>query len=140
MAAVAHIATAGLPSQITQKLFQSQREAAGDWSAASHSHQGTCYSSNSSGGGSKGRSSKQQQKPVCDRSSPSVRAMSKYPRTGKRGAPQAFARKLYEILLNESPAVIAWSESGDSFFIHDIDEFVNNVLLKYFRRTGLLKL
>lgn len=59
--------------------------------------------------------------------------MSKYPRTGKRGAPQAFARKLFEILSHESPSVISWSESGDSFFIHDVEEFVNNVLLKYFR-------
>jgi len=57
----------------------------------------------------------------------------KYPRTGKRGAPQVFPRKLFEILQNESEEVIAWTESGKSFVIKDMDVFVTHVLMKYFR-------
>jgi len=59
----------------------------------------------------------------------------KYPRTGKRGAPQAFAHKLYEILEAESTEVIAWSGTGRAFFIKDMDIFVSQVLLKYFRHV-----
>jgi len=57
----------------------------------------------------------------------------KYPRTGKRGAPQVFPRKLYEILSNESSRIIAWTESGTSFVIKDMDTFVTDILMKYFR-------
>lgn len=56
-----------------------------------------------------------------------------YPRTGKRGAPQAFAHKLYEILEDVDDLVIAWNPAGKSFTIHDMDRFVEEVLHKYFR-------
>lgn len=57
----------------------------------------------------------------------------KYPRTGKRGAPQVFPRKLFEILENEHNDIISWNETGDSFVIKDMDYFTTNVLMKYFR-------
>lgn len=47
--------------------------------------------------------------------------LARYPRTGKRGAPQVFPRKLFEILDNESPEVIAWTDSGSSFAIKDME-------------------
>jgi hypothetical protein len=66
-----------------------------------------------------------------------------YPRTGKRGVPQQFARRLYEMLQSEAKLAlvsppqnkvyITWSESGLAFRIHDIDGFTANVLPKYFR-------
>lgn len=65
-----------------------------------------------------------------------------YPRTGKRGVPQQFARRLYEMLQSEaklasaSPdksAYISWSESGFAFRILDVDGFTTSVLPKYFR-------
>jgi len=57
----------------------------------------------------------------------------KYPRTGKRGAPQVFPRKLYELLSNEETDVIGWTASGNSFMILDMDIFTKDVLMKYFR-------
>ena len=65
-----------------------------------------------------------------------------YPRTGKRGVPQQFPRRLYEMLESEarnaasSPqekVVISWSESGKAFRIFDVDSFMASVLPKYFR-------
>lgn len=65
-----------------------------------------------------------------------------YPRTGKRGVPQQFARRLYEMLQSEaklaltSPeknALISWSESGFAFRILDVDGFTSSVLPKHFR-------
>lgn len=65
-----------------------------------------------------------------------------YPRTGKRGVPQQFARRLYEMLQSEaklivsSPdrdAFISWSDSGFAFRILDVDGFTTSVLPKYFR-------
>jgi hypothetical protein len=65
-----------------------------------------------------------------------------YPRTGKRGVPQQFARRLYEMLQSEaklalaSPTktpLISWSESGFAFRILDVDGFTTSVLPKYFR-------
>ena len=65
-----------------------------------------------------------------------------YPRTGKRGVPQQFARRLYEMLQSEaklalaspdSNAFISWSESGFAFRILDVDGFTSSVLPKYFR-------
>jgi len=44
-----------------------------------------------------------------------------------------FPRKLYEILDNESEDVIAWTDSGCSFVIKDMETFVTSVLMKYFR-------
>mmetsp|Transcript_31956 Transcript_31956/g.77545 ORF Transcript_31956/g.77545 Transcript_31956/m.77545 type:complete len:207 (-) Transcript_31956:27-647(-) len=65
-----------------------------------------------------------------------------YPRTGKRGVPQQFPRRLYEMIESEakiaasSPqdkVVISWSESGKAFRIFDVDSFMASVLPKYFR-------
>jgi HSF-type DNA-binding len=78
------------------------------------------------------------------------------PRTGKRGVPQQFPRRLYEmldgetaLLLAETPAVrhqrqqqqqqpphvklIEWSASGKAFRIHNVEAFARTVLPKYFR-------
>jgi len=57
---------------------------------------------------------------------------TKYPKTGRRGAPQVFPRKLYEILTDEQDSV-SWSKNGKSFTICDMDTFSNDVLLNYFR-------
>mmetsp|Transcript_5527 Transcript_5527/g.9908 ORF Transcript_5527/g.9908 Transcript_5527/m.9908 type:complete len:345 (-) Transcript_5527:56-1090(-) len=51
----------------------------------------------------------------------------------KRGSVQAFPRKLLDIINSEHESVIAWSESGDQFFIYDPDRFAKEVLPKYFR-------
>jgi hypothetical protein len=65
-----------------------------------------------------------------------------YPRTGKRGVPQQFPRRLYEMLESEaklessSPGetfVISWSESGKAFRILDVELFATTVLPRYFR-------
>jgi len=54
-------------------------------------------------------------------------------RTGKRGAPQAFARKLYDILEAESRDIITWNSSGNAFIIANLDLFRDYILMKYFR-------
>jgi HSF-type DNA-binding len=65
-----------------------------------------------------------------------------YPRTGKRGVPQQFARRLYEMLQREAnlasasqdyEVLISWSDAGLAFRIHDVDAFTGTVLPKYFR-------
>lgn len=65
-----------------------------------------------------------------------------FPRTGKRGVPQQFPRRLYEMLDGETkllaasadhPKVISWSDSGKAFRIFDVTEFATSVLPKYFR-------
>lgn len=67
-----------------------------------------------------------------------------YPRTGKRGVPQQFPRRLYEMLQSESKLlenssnhedVIAWSDSGKAFRILDVTAFSSAVLPKYFRTS-----
>ncbi|CAM9395745.1 unnamed protein product, partial [Phaeothamnion confervicola] len=59
----------------------------------------------------------------------------KYPRFGKRGAPQAFAQKLFEILSNEDQEVVCWTASGSGFVLKDPRRFSEEVLIKYFRRN-----
>mmetsp|Transcript_15085 Transcript_15085/g.19780 ORF Transcript_15085/g.19780 Transcript_15085/m.19780 type:complete len:309 (+) Transcript_15085:130-1056(+) len=61
---------------------------------------------------------------------PASRAQIK---TGRRGAPQAFARKLYEILEVESPDYISWNDAGTAFFIVNLETFTELILMKYFR-------
>lgn len=65
-----------------------------------------------------------------------------FPRTGKRGVPQQFPRRLYEMLEAEEdhfeasadhPRVICWSESGRAFRIHDVSAFSTTILPLYFR-------
>lgn len=67
-----------------------------------------------------------------------------YPRTGKRGVPQQFPRRLYTMLESESNVdksddaselVIQWSNSGQAFRITDIDKFSSHILPKYFRTS-----
>ena len=55
------------------------------------------------------------------------------PRHGKRGAPQAFARKLAEILRDESEEVISWNEPGTAFMVKDVESFSQDVLVKHYR-------
>jgi len=73
-----------------------------------------------------------------------------YPRTGKRGVPQQFPRRLYEMLeaetntrtslmngnqMREKRSIIEWSESGRAFRIADIQSFATHILPKYFRTS-----
>mmetsp|Transcript_36677 Transcript_36677/g.88371 ORF Transcript_36677/g.88371 Transcript_36677/m.88371 type:complete len:210 (+) Transcript_36677:234-863(+) len=61
---------------------------------------------------------------------------TQYPRTGKRGVPQQFPRKLYDMLEAESEdAIVYWSSSGRAFRIADISQFTKEVLPKYFKTT-----
>lgn len=55
------------------------------------------------------------------------------PRHGKRGAPQAFARKLAEILRDEEEAVISWNDAGTAFMVQDVERFSQDVLVKHYR-------
>lgn len=57
------------------------------------------------------------------------------PRVGKRGAPQAFARKLYEILTTESEELISWNADGTAFHVKDVDSFSVETLTKYYRHS-----
>jgi hypothetical protein len=74
----------------------------------------------------------------------SIQSLSQYafPRTGKRGVPQQFPRRLFEMLEAEAvqlkssakhPKLISWSESGKAFRIFDVPEFSASILPKYFR-------
>ena len=62
-----------------------------------------------------------------------------FPRTGKRGVPQQFPRRLFEMLDTETNKrsdenkVISWSESGKAFRIYNVTEFATTILPKYFR-------
>lgn len=64
-----------------------------------------------------------------------------YPRTGKRGVPQQFPRRLYKMLQCESSQsdsqdkLIEWSHSGKAFRISDVSRFSNEILSKYFRTS-----
>lgn len=82
---------------------------------------------------------------AVNESSTSPLAPFSFPRTGKRGVPQQFPRRLYDMLDSETKAleqaeaicrqIIAWSDSGNAFRIFDIAEFSSTVLPKYFRTT-----
>jgi len=67
-----------------------------------------------------------------------------YPRTGKRGVPQQFPRRLYEMLESEARliqtdpehrTIITWSDSGKAFRIKNVALFASHVLPKYFRTS-----
>jgi hypothetical protein len=67
-----------------------------------------------------------------------------YPRTGKRGVPQQFPRRLFEMLEIETKLIatdanhlkiIKWSDSGKAFRILDIALFSSHILPKYFRTS-----
>ena len=67
------------------------------------------------------------------------------PKTGKRGVPQQFPRRLYEMIESESTSaahtssnsssdgIIRWSDTGRAFHIKDTQRFSAEVLPKYFR-------
>uniref|UniRef100_A0A7S3JR78 HSF-type DNA-binding domain-containing protein n=1 Tax=Aureoumbra lagunensis TaxID=44058 RepID=A0A7S3JR78_9STRA len=57
------------------------------------------------------------------------------PRTGKRGAPQAFPHILYQMLERESQDIIHWCQDGRAFVIDDVTSFITKTLVKYFRHS-----
>ena len=67
-----------------------------------------------------------------DAAAPPPLGATPFPRTGKRGAPQAFPRKVFEILSEQPAEIISWTPSGLAFMIHDMPRFVSEVLQKYF--------
>ena len=73
----------------------------------------------------------QQQEQVTDKSN--------YPRTGKRGVPQQFPRKLFEMLDMESNRIrsgcVAWSSCGRAFRIADVAVFSEEILPAYFKTS-----
>ncbi|KAI2511485.1 hypothetical protein MHU86_2921 [Fragilaria crotonensis] len=67
-----------------------------------------------------------------------------YPRTGKRGVPQQFPRRLSEMLDSEAHLakidphhqnIISWSDSGKAFRIANVSLFSSRILPKYFRTS-----
>ena len=66
---------------------------------------------------------------------------SNYPRTGKRGVPQQFPRKLFEMLDVESNRIrrgsgcVAWSSCGRAFRIADVAVFSEEILPAYFKTS-----
>lgn len=79
---------------------------------------------------------------AAENDSSSPLAQYAFPRTGKRGVPQQFPRRLYEMLDGETKCaeadvlhtkIISWSDSGKAFRIHDVSAFAASVLPKYFR-------
>ena len=57
-----------------------------------------------------------------------------YPRTGKRGVPQQFPRKLYEMLEFESGSFsVDWVANGRGFCIKNVKHFSEIVLPKWFK-------
>lgn len=60
------------------------------------------------------------------------RNTSKYPRFGKRGAPQAFPSKLYEILEGENPDIVGWTETGRGFEVRLYVKCVGQVVVTLF--------
>ena len=67
-----------------------------------------------------------------------------YPRTGKRGVPQQFPRRLSEMLESEAQCaktdpnhkdIISWSDSGKAFRILNVSLFSFHILPKYFRTS-----
>lgn len=70
-----------------------------------------------------------------------IKGVPSYPKTGKRGVPQQFPRRLFNMLESESQLqqtaenLISWSESGKAFRIEDVTLFSKTVLPKYFRTS-----
>lgn len=57
-----------------------------------------------------------------------------YPRTGKRGVPQQFPRKLYDMLEFESGSfAVEWIGSGRGFRITNVEYFSEIILPKWFK-------
>ncbi|GMH76266.1 hypothetical protein TrLO_g707 [Triparma laevis f. longispina] len=82
-------------------------------------------------------------------SSPSKEsAGASFPKTGKRGCPQQFPRKLYEMIERQTregegkeessplrPPCIQWSPSGRSFHITSMSLFTTSILPYYFKTS-----
>ncbi|CAM9881524.1 unnamed protein product, partial [Laminaria digitata] len=66
--------------------------------------------------------------------SPASISVSKYPRFGKRGAPQAFPSKLYEILEGENPDIVGWTSTGRGFEVRDHARLSSEVLGRFFKQ------
>ena len=68
-----------------------------------------------------------------------VTEKSNYPRTGKRGVPQQFPRKLFDMLEMESKRLrggcVAWSNCGRAFRIADVALFSEEILPAYFKTS-----
>jgi hypothetical protein len=63
-----------------------------------------------------------------------------YPRTGKRGVPQQFPRKLFDMLDMESNRLksggcVSWSSCGRAFHIVDVTAFSKEILPTYFKTS-----
>ena len=57
-----------------------------------------------------------------------------FPRTGKRGVPQQFPRKLYDMIEYESGSLsVDWIASGRGFRITNVEHFSEVVLPKWFK-------
>ncbi|KAH8068066.1 DNA binding protein [Aureococcus anophagefferens] len=64
------------------------------------------------------------------------RVLRNLPKTGKRGAPQAFPHLLFMMLEREVEAgTVHWCEGGAAFEIADLDGFIADTLVKYFRHS-----
>ena len=63
------------------------------------------------------------------------RVLRSLPKTGKRGAPQAFPHLLYLLLEREAGDVVRWTATGRAFEILDLDRFIGDTLVKYFRHS-----
>lgn len=59
------------------------------------------------------------------------------PARGGRGAPSMFPRKLFQILCETDQAVVGWDIDGKSFFIANLQEFVEGVMPMYYRHNKL---
>ncbi|KAJ8612444.1 hypothetical protein CTAYLR_006575 [Chrysophaeum taylorii] len=70
-----------------------------------------------------------------DRRETSLLNLKELPRTGKRGAPQAFPHLLFLMLERESKDIIHWTQEGRAFMISDLSSFIANTLVKYFRHS-----
>jgi len=53
----------------------------------------------------------------------------------RRGAPQAFPRKLFDLINSEPDAIIGWGEHGESFLLNNPKKFVDEILPKHFRHS-----
>ncbi|KAL7451029.1 hypothetical protein ACHAWC_002870 [Mediolabrus comicus] len=69
-----------------------------------------------------------------------VEKTNNYPRTGKRGVPQQFPRKLFLMLDMESNRLksggcVSWSSCGRAFHIVDVTAFSKEILPTYFKTS-----
>ena len=63
--------------------------------------------------------------------------MINYPALSPNHSRQQFPRKLYDLLENANPAVVAWLVDGMSFYVQDEAQFVSTVLPIYFAHSKM---